>query len=74
MVNGSATEEPSPGVQSQPSGLGDPVAVCNGAYASVRPYRHTCGNYGIRLQTWTRVIVNRCIGKMIARDPSLMAS
>jgi len=28
----------------------------------------------IRLQTWTRVIVNRCIGKIIARDPSLVAS
>ena len=31
---------------------------CKGTYASVRPYRHTYGNYGIRLQTWTRVIVN----------------
>ena len=29
---------------------------------------------GIRLQTWTRVIVNRCIGKIITRDLSLMAS
>jgi len=29
---------------------------------------------GIRLQTWTRVIVNRCIGKIIARDLSLVAS
>jgi transposase InsO family protein len=28
---------------------------------------------GIRLQTWTRVIVNRCIGKIIARDLSLVA-
>jgi len=43
-------------------------------YASVRPYRHTYGNYGIRLQTWTQVIVNRCIGKIIARDLSLVAS
>jgi len=47
---------------------------CKGTYASVRPYRHTYGNYGIRLQTWTRVIVNRCIGKIIARDLSLVAS
>jgi len=30
---------------------------CKGTYASVRPYRHTYGNYGIRLQTWTRVMV-----------------
>jgi len=29
---------------------------------------------GIRLQTWTRVIVNRCIGKIIAGDLSLVAS
>jgi len=29
---------------------------------------------GIRLQTWTRVIVNRCIAKIIARDLSLVAS
>jgi len=28
---------------------------------------------GIQLQTWTRVIVNRCIGKIIARDLSLVA-
>jgi len=28
---------------------------------------------GIRLQTWTGVIVNRCIGKIIARDLSLVA-
>jgi len=49
-------------------------ARCKGWYASVRPYRHTYGNYGIRLQTWTRVIVNRCIGKIIARDLSLVAS
>jgi len=47
---------------------------CKGTYASVRPYRHTYGNYGIRLQTWTRVIVNRCICKIIARDLSLVAS
>jgi len=47
---------------------------CNGAYASVRPYRHTYGNYGIRLQTWTQVIVKWCIGKIIARDLSLVAS
>jgi len=33
-------------------------AACKGTYASVRPYRRTYGNYGIRLQTWTRVIVN----------------
>jgi len=50
------------------------VCKCKGAYASVRPYRHTYGNYGIRWQTWTRVIVNRCIGKIIARDLSLVAS
>jgi len=31
-------------------------------------------NRGIRLQTWTRVIVNECIGIIIARDLSLMAS
>jgi len=31
---------------------------CKGTYASVRPYRHTYGNYGIQLQTWTRVIIN----------------
>jgi hypothetical protein len=49
-------------------------SACKGAYASVRPYRHTYGNYGIRLQTWTRVIVNRYIGKIIARDLSLVAS
>jgi len=49
-------------------------AACKGAYASVRPHRHTYGNYGIRLQTWTRVIVNRCIGKIMARDLSLVAS
>jgi len=47
---------------------------CKGTYASARPYRHTYGNDGIRLQTWTRVIVNRCIGKIIARDLSLVAS
>jgi hypothetical protein len=29
---------------------------------------------GIWLQTWTGVIVNRCIGMIIARDQSLMAS
>jgi hypothetical protein len=29
---------------------------------------------GIQLQTSTRVIVNRCIGKIIARDLSLVAS
>jgi len=29
---------------------------------------------GIRLQTWARVIFNRCIGKIIARDLSLVAS
>jgi len=29
---------------------------------------------GIRLQTWTQVIVNRCISKIIARDLSLVAS
>jgi len=29
---------------------------------------------GIRLETWTRVIVNRCICKIIARDQSLVAS
>jgi len=28
---------------------------------------------GIRLPTWTRVIVNRCIGKIIARDLSPVA-
>ena len=50
------------------------VDVCKGTYASVRPYSHTYGNYGIRLQTWTRVIVNRCVGKIIARDLSLVAS
>jgi len=49
-------------------------AACKGTYASVRPYRHTYGDYGIRLQTWTRVIVNRCIGKIISRDLSLVAS
>ena len=32
--------------------------TCKGTYASVRPYRPTYGKYGIRLQTWTRVIVN----------------
>jgi hypothetical protein len=32
------------------------------------------GNYGIRLQTWTRVIVNRSIGMIIARDLSLVVS
>jgi len=48
--------------------------ACKGTYASARPYRHTYGNDGIRLQTWTRVIVNRCIGKIIARDLSLVAS
>ena len=29
---------------------------------------------GIRLQMWTRVTVNRCIGKIIAIDPTLVAS
>jgi len=29
---------------------------------------------GIRLRTWTRVVVNRCIGKIIARDLCLVAS
>jgi hypothetical protein len=29
---------------------------------------------GIRLQMWTRVIVNSCIGKIIAGDLSLVAS
>jgi len=29
---------------------------------------------GIRLQTWMRVIVCRCIGKIIARDLRLVAS
>jgi hypothetical protein len=29
---------------------------------------------GIRLQTWTQVIVNRCIAKIVARDLSLVAS
>jgi len=29
---------------------------------------------GIQLQTWTTVIVNRCIGKIIARDLSPVAS
>jgi len=50
------------------------AAGCKGTYASVRPHRHMYGNYGIRLQTWTRVIVNRCIRKIIARDLSLVAS
>ena len=49
-------------------------SMCKGTYASVRPYRHTYGYYGIRLQTWTRVIVNRSICKIIARDLSLVAS
>ena len=49
-------------------------ALLKGKYASVRPYRDTYGNDGIRLQTWTRVIVNWCIGKLIARDLSLVVS
>jgi hypothetical protein len=44
-----------------------------GTYARVRPCRHTYGNYGIWFQTWTRVIVNRCIGEIIARDLSIVA-
>jgi len=34
------------------------LAICKGTYVSIRPHRHTYGNYGIRLQTWTRVIVD----------------
>ena len=60
--------------QTQMTPMVSVITVCKGTYASVRPYRHTYGNYGIWLQTWTRVIVNRCIGKIIARDPSLVAS
>ena len=29
---------------------------------------------GIWLQTWTRLIVHRCIGRIVASDPSLVAS
>jgi len=29
---------------------------------------------GIPLQTWTRVILNRCIGKVLAGDLGLIAS
>ena len=29
---------------------------------------------GIRLQTWTQVMVNQSIGKIIARDPTLAVS
>jgi len=61
------------GISDQAVVLAKPPS-CKGTYASVRPYRHTYGNYGIRLQTWTQVIVNRCIRKIIARDLSLMAS
>jgi len=50
-------------------------AGCKGTYASVRPHRHTCGNY------WNTVAnvdasVSRCrsIGKIIARDLRLVAS
>jgi hypothetical protein len=43
-------------------------------YASVRPNRHNYGNYAIRLQTWTKLIGNRCIGKNIIRDLSLVVS
>jgi len=48
-------------------------AACKGTYASVRPDRHMYCNYGIRLQTWTRVSKYKCIGKNIARDLSLVA-
>jgi len=49
-------------------------SYCKGTYASVQPYRHTYCNLGIRLQTCNRVIVNRCIGKIIAGDLCLVAS
>ena len=50
-------------LQLQSNGMRDIISPwcllnnCKGTYASVRPYRHTYGNYGIRLQTWARVIV-----------------
>jgi len=47
---------------------------CKSTYASVRPYRHTYGHYGIWLQMWTPVIKNRSIGRNIVRDLSLVAS
>jgi len=50
-------------------------------YAGVRARTPAFGLVGIRmgiigiwLQTWTRVIVNRCISKIIARDLSLMVT
>ena len=51
------------------------VFTCKGTYASVRPHRHTCGNY------WNTVANvdasdSRCrsVGNIIARDLRLVAS
>lgn len=43
-------------------------------YASIRRCRHMYGNYVILVQTWTHVIVNRSIGKILTTDPRLVAS
>jgi len=41
---------------------------------SVWRYRHLYGTYSIRLEMWTRVMVNRGIGRILDRDLSLVVS